>query len=124
MKPSLALLLAGGLLLATGGAANAADVAKGEKLFNRCKVCHTLEAGKKKIGPSLHGVFGREAGTAEGFKYSKAMQESDIVWDEETIDGYLADPRGYMPGNKMAFPGLRKDEDRADLIAYLMEAAQ
>jgi cytochrome c len=110
------------IAVASHSAAAEGDVAKGEKLFKRCAACHSLEAGKKKIGPSLAGVFGRKAGTVEGFKYSKAMMASDIVWDEETIDQYLEKPKTFIPKNKMAFPGFKKPEQRADVIAYLKEA--
>ena len=117
------LLIAGAVALG-GQSALAQDAAKGEKVYRKCKACHSLEAGKKKVGPSLHGVFGRTAGTLEGFKYSKAMKESGIVWDGETISAYMADPKGYIPKNRMAFPGLKKEADRADLIAYLKEATK
>ena len=72
----------------------------------------------------MYGVFGRTSGTAEGFKkYSNAMKDAAIVWDEETIEAYIADPKGYVPKNKMAFKGVRKEKDRQNLIAYLKEAA-
>ena len=100
------------------------DAAKGEKVFRKCKSCHTLEAGKNRIGPHLHGLFGRTAGTVEGFKYSDAMVESGIVWDEETIDVYITKPKDLVPKTKMNFVGLKKEEDRQDLIAYLLEATQ
>ena len=104
---------------------HAQDVASGEKLFNRCKICHAVEEGKRSpVGPSLHGVFGRAAGSVEGFKYSDAIAASGVVWDEETIDAYITNPREYIPGNKMNFPGLKKEDQRADLIAYLKEATQ
>lgn len=120
----LSLMVAGVVALASHGAVAAGDAAKGEKVFRKCKACHSLEAGKKKIGPSLAGMFGSEAGKVEGFKYSKAMMESGIVWDETTVDGYLANPKKYIPKNRMAFPGLKKEQDRADVIAYLMEATK
>lgn len=95
------------------------DPANGEKVFRKCKACHAVEAGQNKIGPSLHAIVGRDAGTVEGFKYSDALMESGIVWDAASIDGYLADPKGYIPKNRMAFAGLKKEQDRADVIAYL-----
>ncbi|MBO6634092.1 cytochrome c family protein [Parvibaculum sp.] len=99
------------------------DVEKGEKIFARCKACHTLEeGGPDRIGPNLHGVFGRTAGTKEGFTYSKAMVakgEEGLVWSEETLTEYLRKPRDLVPGGSMSFPGLKKDEDLANLIAYL-----
>ena len=117
-----ALLLAGALAALSQPALAEGDTAKGEKLFKRCAACHSLEAGKKKIGPSLAGVFGRAAGAVEDFKYSKAMVDSCIVWDAETLDKYLERPKKFIPKNKMAFPGLRKVDQRADLIAYLEQA--
>ena len=118
---ALGLMLTGSVALSSAAMA-AGDVANGEKIFRKCKACHALEAGKKKIGPSLHGVFGRKAGGDEGFKYSKAMMDSGVVWDESTMDQYLADPKGFIPKNRMAFPGIKKEDERADLIAYLKGA--
>lgn len=111
------------LLVSSGAATAAGDAALGEKVFLRCKACHTLEAGAHKVGPSLAGVFGRKAGSAEGFKYSEPMAKADIVWDDATLDAYLANPKKYIPGNRMAFPGLSKEQDRANVIAYLHQAA-
>lgn len=118
------IILAGAVLLSSASftsAANAAegDVAKGEKLFKRCAACHSLEEGKRKVGPSLYGVFGRTSGTLAGFRYSPAMQKAGIVWSEETLDPYLENPRANVKGTKMIFPGLKKPQDRADVIAYL-----
>lgn len=98
------------------------DAAQGEKVFGKCKACHELTA-KNKVGPTLHGVIGRKAGTVEGFKYSEAMVNSGITWDVTTLTAYLKDPKGYVPGNKMAFAGLKKDEEVVDVIAYIQQAS-
>ncbi len=111
---------AAGLLAGVSSTALAdGDAAAGKKVFNKCKVCHSLAEGENKIGPSLAGVVGRAAGTVEGFKYSDAMKESGLTWDEATLDQYLADPKGFVPGNKMAFVGLKKEDDRENVIAYI-----
>jgi cytochrome c len=95
----------------------------GETIFRRhCFACHTVEAGKNKIGPSLAGIIGRKAGTVEGFKYSDANTQSAVVWDEAKLDVYLEDPKKFMPGNKMVFPGVKKPEERQGIIAYLKTA--
>lgn len=98
-------------------------VADGEKIFKRCAACHAVgEGAKQRVGPTLNGIIGRTVGTEEGFKYSPAMVkagEGGMVWDETTLDGYLANPKASMPGNKMAFPGLKKEEDRQAVIAYI-----
>ena len=99
----------------------AGDVAKGEKLFkSRAAQCHTAnKGGPNGVGPNLYGLVGRKSGTVEGFTYSKANSESGIVWSREILDEYLENPKKYMPGTKMAFAGLKKASDRADIIAYM-----
>lgn len=115
-------ILAFGALLAVSNTALAeGDVAKGEKVFKKCIACHTLEEGKNKVGPSLYGIFGRTAGALQDYKYSTAMVESGIIWDDENMDGYLKKPRAFLKGTKMAFAGIKKDNQRADLIAFLKE---
>jgi len=99
----------------------AANLKRGQLLYMACKACHDVEAGlPHKVGPNLHGMFGRKAGTAEGFKYSDAMVKSGIVWTPETMDTWLEQPGARVPGNGMAFAGIANDADRASLIAWLM----
>jgi len=103
----------------------AADPAAGQAVFNRCRICHTVEAGGRNgAGPNLHGLFGRKAGSVESFAYSAAMKNSGIVWDEATLGKYLHEPKQFIPGTKMAFPGIPSDKEVADLLAYLREATQ
>lgn len=92
----------------------------GERAFAKCTACHTTVAGENRpTGPSLAGVYGRGAAGAEGFRYSPAMQRSDVTWDDANLDKYLENPRGFIRGNRMAFVGVRDAQERADLIAYL-----
>lgn len=95
------------------------DAAKGEKIFIQCKTCHSAEAGKNMVGPSLHAVIGREAGEIPGYSYSAANKASHIVWSEEELYKYLEAPQKVVPGTKMTFAGLKQAQDRADVIAYL-----
>jgi cytochrome c len=114
-------IVAGALALASTAVLAQGDAEHGAKVFNQCKACHAVDEAKNKIGPHLVGIFGRPAGSVEGFKYSDAMKESGITWNEETLAAYLANPRSYIKGNRMAFAGLKKEEDIADLLAYLEE---
>ncbi|WP_173978197.1 cytochrome c family protein [Magnetospirillum sp. UT-4] len=97
----------------------AASAADAPAAFNQCKACHKVEAGKNGVGPSLAGVFGTKAGAVAGFKYSAPHLASGLTWDEATLAKYLADPKGTIPGNKMAFAGLKKPEDVKAVIDYL-----
>jgi cytochrome c len=116
-------IFAGVLALSASAALAQGDPDKGKKVFNKCKTCHVVDEEKNKIGPNLVGIIGRPAGSVADFKYSDAMMASGITWDAETIAAYVADPKGYIAGNKMAFAGLKKEEEIADLIAYLEAAS-
>lgn len=109
-----AVLAAFGSPAMAGGDADA-----GAKVFKKCKACHSLEEGKKKVGPSLFGVTGSAAGGVEGYKYSKAMMGSGLTWDDETLAKFLTKPRAVVPKTKMSFAGLKKEGDIENLIAYL-----
>jgi cytochrome c len=101
-----------------------ADAAKGQRLFQACAACHSIEPGRHLTGPSLAGVVGKKAGTAEGFRrYSDALKSADLVWNEGTLDAWLADPAALVPGNLMTFPGIKDPAARQDLIAYLKTAS-
>jgi cytochrome c len=102
------------------GSAHAQDAEAGQKVFKRfCAVCHTVDPGKNRVGPSLHGVYGRTSGSVENFKYSDAMKSAGWTWDEQHLDTYLTNPKEALPGNKMIFAGVKKEDDRKNLIAYL-----
>ena len=102
----------------------AGNATNGAKVFLQCKICHTLEAGKNLIGPSLHGIIGRKAGEVAGFTYSTANKTSGITWSPEKLFQYLEKPSRVIPGTKMSFAGLSKAQDRADVIAYLESASK
>jgi cytochrome c len=100
------------------------DATHGEAVFTQCKTCHVIDAGVNRIGPSLHAVVGRKAGEIAGFSYSAANKGSGITWTAEKLYQYLEKPARVVPGTKMAFAGLAKGQDRADVIAYLSTAAK
>ena len=111
---------AAALALVLGGPARAeGDAAKGEKVFAKCKTCHEIATDKNKVGPTLQGVIGRKAGTVAGFKYSEAMVNSGVTWDAATIAEYVAKPKEFIAGNKMAFAGLKKEDEIENLVAYI-----
>lgn len=111
----VALFVAAGL-----GQASAQDAAAGEKVFAVCKACHQVgDTAKNAVGPVLNGLFGRKAGSVEGYSYSDANKKSGITWTEEEFTKYIQDPKGVVPGTKMAFAGIKDPQKIKDLIAYL-----
>lgn len=121
-RTALALLLAGlSAASLAPSAVQAQDIDRGKRLYLQCRACHTLEeGGAHKVGPNLWEIFGSEAGSRPGFEnYSDVLMESGIVWDAATLDEWLQKPRDFLPGNRMAFAGVRSEADRASLIAYI-----
>jgi len=115
------VLVAASLVSVSAFAAENAE--RGAKAYQTCVACHSLEPGRHFTGPSLANLFGRKAGTVRGFqRYSDALQRSGIVWDEKTLDAWLRDPAGLIPGNVMTFAGLKDEKVRRDLISYLKVA--
>ena len=118
----IAFLAAASLALMPGAAFADGDAAKGEKVFNKCKACHVADAETNRVGPHLKGVIGRKIASVAGYKYSDDMISFGAarnVWDEATFLEYIANPRKDVPKTKMAFPGLKKEDERNDLLAYL-----
>lgn len=113
------------LVLMTAAPAFAADPVQGRRQFAPCSACHTVDAGgPDKIGPNLHGLFGRTAGTKPGYSYSNAMKKAGFAWDEDKIAAYITKPQAMVPGNKMSFPGVAAPEARDNIVAYLKEATK
>jgi cytochrome c len=103
----------------------AGDPVLGKRQFAQCTACHSLTAdGANKVGPNLHGVYGRKAGSKADFAYSDALKNAGFDWDSEKLDQYIRKPSAFLPGNKMAFIGIAKDEVRTNIIAYLKEASK
>ncbi len=139
MKLFNVVMLAVGVTIAAGNipapALAEGDPARGKKMFNKCKACHKTVAGKKGIGPSLYGIFGRTAGTSKKFKYSKDLKaagKKGLVWNAKTLSAFIAAPKKYLGSvigkkkakTKMSFRGLKKSKDRDDLLAYLMKVTK
>nr|WP_244555588.1 cytochrome c family protein [Bosea thiooxidans] len=100
----------------------AGDAAAGEKVFLKCRACHQVgETAKNAVGPRLNGLFGRPAGSIEGYSYSPANKNSGIVWDEATFRDYIKGPQAKVPGTKMVFPGLKTDQEIDDIVAFLKQ---
>lgn len=113
-------LLAAGLVGAGVGPPPAAQIEQGREVYERCAACHSLE--RDRVGPRHCGLFGRRAGSVPGFPYSDAMRDSGIVWTWETLDRFIADPLGTVPGTFMGYAGIPDAEERAQLLAYLEDA--
>lgn len=96
-----------------------ADAGKGEKVFSKCKACHSIEDGKNKVGPSLYGVVGRNVDTEAGYSYSGKLEAVAKVWTPDNLNKFLENPKKFAPGTKMGFSGLKKEADRANVVAYL-----
>lgn len=118
---ALMVVLAAGAAPTAVTAQEAGDPQAGEKIFRKCMACHTVEEGQNRVGPSLHGVVGRVVASVEDFSYSDAMQAwgEGKTWDAGLLNTYLEDPRGIVEGTKMIFAGLKDEQDRKDVIAYL-----
>jgi cytochrome c len=118
-------LAAAGMLAALAPAWSAPDANRGERVFGACAACHSLEPNRSMTGPSLAGLWGRKAGSLPNFpRYSSALQASGIVWNDKTLDDWITDPQHLVPGNDMTFQGIKNDQQRADLLAFLKHATQ
>jgi cytochrome c len=115
-------VLSAALVLVGLGQAQAQDAAAGEKVFAQCRACHQVgENAKNAVGPVLNGLFGRPAGTVEGYTYSPANKNSGITWDEAVFREYIKNPRGKIPSTKMVYAGLKDEQRINDLVAYLKQ---
>ena len=123
MKIRISLIAAAlpAFLLTVGGAA-AQDAAAGEKVFLKCRACHQVgETAKNGVGPVMNGLFGRKAGSVEGYNYSAANKDSGLTWDEATFREYIKNPKAKIPGTKMVFAGLTNEKEVDDIVAYLKQ---
>jgi cytochrome c len=120
MKLNFAAAAALTLLTSAPALAAEGDPTRGEQIYRRCQGCHSIDANR--VGPRHAGLFGRRAGSLDDYSYSDAMRGSSVVWEETTLDRFLAAPRKFIPGTKMPFAGIPDAEERAALIAYLKQA--
>ena len=111
-------------LLASALPTQAQDLERGRRVFEECVACHSLQPGEHVNGPSLAGLIGRRAATLEGFRFSSALRKSNLVWDEDTLSRFVADPQAVVPGNRMPYSGLSGAEDLAALMAFLRSFAR
>ena len=118
------LVLALALAAASATAHADGDPARGERLYEECVACHSLEPGVHGIGPSLHGVFNRKAGELADYRYSPALKRSGIIWTADTLEAFIADSQQFVPANRMPYAGLTNAGERADLIAYLQKMSK
>ncbi len=110
------------ILMAAIGTASAQDVAAGKSSFAKCMACHAIgEGAKNKVGPELNGLAGRKSGTVAGYSYSEANKNSGLTWDEATFKEYIKDPKAKIPGTKMAFAGIKREQEVNDLWAYVAQ---
>ena len=112
------------LVTAAGAARAGGDAARGEKLYEDCAACHSIERGVNGVGPTLYGIFGRKAGGLDDYRYSPALKRSGLTWTVEALDTFIADPQASVPGNRMPYDGMHDARERADLIAYLRKQAK
>jgi cytochrome c len=120
----MTVVLVAALALATPAHAQQGDATRGEQTFVECAACHSVDRGVNNMGPSLAGVFGRNAGSLPDFRYSAAMRKSGITWTPQALDAFIADPQKRVPANRMPYAGLTDAAARADLIAYLEKATK
>ena len=121
MSRVICLIVAAGLAATASVARADGDAARGEKKFEECQACHSLDRNAESVGPSLYGVFGRKAGQEAGFRYSPAMKRSGIVWSPEAVGTFITDPQATVAANRMPYAGMPDAADRADLIAFLQK---
>ncbi|MGL4495468.1 MAG: c-type cytochrome [Beijerinckiaceae bacterium] len=116
------LVIAAAAVLTVVAPAQAQDAAAGEKIFAQCRACHQVgESAKNGVGPVLNGIMGRKSGSVEGYNYTDANKNSGLTWDEATMMSYLENPKAKIPGTKMVYAGLKEEQRRKDLIAYLAQ---